>query len=270
MEDISMEEELAAETCGGDCESDKQVVESTTTFDFELLRAKIEKSYKQISISRKMRKFFRRRYHLFNRFDSGILMDTESWYSVTPEAVAAHIAFECRRRMNDRVDLTILDAFCGSGGNTIQFARHFDHVIASDIDFVKLQCAQENARIYGQSNRVSFVQTDFFHLHKTLNLDDRLNIDVIFLSPPWGGIMYNQTRESDLSEMPLDAFSIFLYCKNQLKCRNLVFFLPRNANLNQIMYMAGPGGQVVIEQNFLDHKLVAISCYYGDLSSNQA
>ncbi len=30
--------------------------------------------------------------------------------------------------------------------------------------------------------------------------------------------------------------------------------------------MAGPNGQVEIEQNFLNHKLVAISCYYGNLT----
>ena len=48
-------------------------------FDFETFRNKIKKSYKQISISRKMRKFYRRRYQLFNRFDSGVLMDLESW-----------------------------------------------------------------------------------------------------------------------------------------------------------------------------------------------
>lgn len=39
----------------------------------------------------------------------------ESWFSVTPEKVACHTAERCR------CDL-IIDAFCGAGGNTIQFA----------------------------------------------------------------------------------------------------------------------------------------------------
>lgn len=39
----------------------------------------------------------------------------ESWYSVTPEAVAKHTADRCK------CDI-IIDAFCGAGGNTIQFA----------------------------------------------------------------------------------------------------------------------------------------------------
>lgn len=40
---------------------------------------------------------------------------TESWYSVTPEEVSKHLAERCR------CDL-IVDACCGAGGNTIQFA----------------------------------------------------------------------------------------------------------------------------------------------------
>lgn len=234
-------------------------------FDFEIFRCGIHRSYKQISVSRKMRKFYRRRYQLFARFDAGILLDTESWFSVTPEAVAAHVAARCFRSLSQHSSrpLTVLDAFCGAGGNTIQFARLFDHVISVDIDFVKLQCAQHNADIYNCSHRISFIMQDFFQLHTLLKSDT--HVDLVFMSPPWGGIDYFHRRETDLSELPLDTFRVFLYCANQLKCRNLVFFLPRNANLEQIAYMAGPGGRVEVEQNFLGHKLVAISAYYGEL-----
>lgn len=39
----------------------------------------------------------------------------ESWYSVTPEIVAKHAAEKCACDV-------IVDAFCGAGGNSIQFA----------------------------------------------------------------------------------------------------------------------------------------------------
>lgn len=39
----------------------------------------------------------------------------ESWFSVTPEKIAEHIAERCKCD-------TIIDAFCGAGGNAIQFA----------------------------------------------------------------------------------------------------------------------------------------------------
>ena len=49
-------------------------------------------------------------------YSSGCLLDEEGWYSVTPEAIATQIAERCRCG-------TIVDAFCGVGGNAIAFAQ---------------------------------------------------------------------------------------------------------------------------------------------------
>ena len=86
---------------------------------------------------------------------------------------------------------------------------------------------------------------------------------------PWGGTNYLQMKQADISEFPLDGFHIYLYCLNKLKCKNIVYFLPRNCNIDQILYMAGPGGVCEIEQNFLGYKLVALSAYYGYELNNQ-
>lgn len=43
------------------------------------------------------------------------MMDDESWYSVTPEAVAHQIANE----VNECGAKIIIDGFCGAGGNAI-------------------------------------------------------------------------------------------------------------------------------------------------------
>lgn len=69
----------------------------------------------EIAGDKSMFKYWYRRFMLFSRFDQGVRLDRESWFSVTPETVAAHTAQRCK------CDL-IVDAFCGSGGNTIQFA----------------------------------------------------------------------------------------------------------------------------------------------------
>ena len=69
-------------------------------------------------------KFWYKRHHLFSKFDQGIMIDSEeSWYSITPEKIAIQIAKRCRCNI-------IVDAFCGVGGNTIQFAKICAHVIA--------------------------------------------------------------------------------------------------------------------------------------------
>ncbi|KAH0944350.1 hypothetical protein HN011_009177, partial [Eciton burchellii] len=60
-------------------------------------------------------KYYKKRYIIFSKYDEGIQLDKESWYSVTPEALAKKIAKVCSCD-------TIIDGFCGAGGNTIQFA----------------------------------------------------------------------------------------------------------------------------------------------------
>ena len=58
----------------------------------------------------------RLRYFSLYSVPPGCLLDEEGWYSVTPELVANQIAERCRCD-------TILDAFCGVGGNSIAFAK---------------------------------------------------------------------------------------------------------------------------------------------------
>jgi hypothetical protein len=43
-----------------------------------------------LALPRKLRKYWHRRHQLWSRYDAGIMMDAESWYSVTPEAAATH------------------------------------------------------------------------------------------------------------------------------------------------------------------------------------
>ena len=107
-------------------------------------------------------KYWHQRYRLFSKFDEGIELDYESWFSVTPEKIAEHIA----RRFEHAT--TIIDGFCGVGGNTIQFAKKGASVIAIDIDPEKIAMAKNNAKIYGVQDKIEFICGDFFDVIKTL------------------------------------------------------------------------------------------------------
>ena len=147
---------------------------------------------------KKLRKYYSQRYHLWTRFDEGISMDEESWYSVTPENIARDIAQRCRCNL-------IVDGFCGVGGNAIQFALTCEQVIAIDIDPEKIRHARINARIYGVEKRIKFIVGDFFKLIPSLH-----DADVIFLSPPWGGPEYQKEDIYNIQTMiPLDGIKIF-------------------------------------------------------------
>ncbi|XP_068381448.1 trimethylguanosine synthase isoform X4 [Eschrichtius robustus] len=214
----------------------------------------------EITAVPELAKYWAQRYRLFSRFDDGIKLDREGWFSVTPEKIAEHIA---GRVSGCSGCDTVVDAFCGVGGNTIQFALTGKRVIAIDIDPVKIDLARNNAEIYGVADKIEFICGDF------LQLASRLKADVVFLSPPWGGPDYATAEIFDISTMMSpDGFEIFRL--SQKITNNIIYFLPRNANVDQVASLAGPGGQVEIEQNFLNNRLKTITAYFGELIRRSA
>ncbi|WOH02857.1 hypothetical protein DCAR_0522247 [Daucus carota subsp. sativus] len=201
-------------------------------------------------------KYWHQRYQLFSKFDCGIRMDEEGWFSVTPELIAKHHASRCGSG-------TVVDCFTGVGGNAIQFALRCKHVIAIDIDPKKIEYAQHNAAIYGVQECVDFIRGDSFLLASTLKAD------TVFLSPPWGGPAYSKVKSFDLKTMlkPYDGDKLFTIAK-QIAPR-IVMFLPRNVNLNQLAELslsANPPWSLEVEQNFLNGRLKAITAYFSDPS----
>ena len=191
---------------------------------------------------------------MFSRFDDGIKMDKEGWFSVTPERIAEHIAERCR------CDL-LIDAFCGVGGNAIQFAFTCERVIAIDIDPLKIALARHNATVYGVADRIEFFVGDY------MKLIPHLKADVVFLSPPWGGPNYANAEVFDVKTMiTLDGVRVFEETKTITN--NIAYFMPRNVDVEQLSSLAGPGGKMEIEQNFVNKKLKTITAYYGELVEN--
>ncbi|MED6239620.1 Trimethylguanosine synthase, partial [Ataeniobius toweri] len=115
------------------------------------------------------------------------------WFSVTPEKIAEHIALKVEQSFSD--SHLVIDAFCGVGGNAIQFALTGKRVLAIDIDADRLDMARHNAVVYNIVDRIDFLQGDFLQLAPTLRGD------VVFLSPPWGGPDYLNADVFDIRTM---------------------------------------------------------------------
>ncbi|KAI4316696.1 hypothetical protein L6164_024651 [Bauhinia variegata] len=199
-------------------------------------------------------KYWCQRYTLFSRFDDGIKMDEEGWFSVTPEPVAWHQALRCAGGI-------LVDCFTGVGGNAIQFAQTCEHVIAIDIDPKKIDYATHNAAIYGVNDHIDFLVGDIFLLAP------KLKADTVFLSPPWGGPDYAKVMTYDMKTMlkPHDGYFLFSVAKEIAP--RVVMFLPKNINLNQLAELcrsASPPWSLEVEKIFLDGKLKAITAYFSD------
>eukprot|EP00965_Chrysotila_dentata_P161970 5348752-Pleurochrysis_carterae.AAC.10 len=148
-------------------------------------------------------KYWRRRHELFSRFDRGIRLDAESWFSATPELVAVHTA---KRLMIPHAPCLMLDGFGGAGGNAVHYAGQNlgGLVICIELDSTKAFMARHNARLYGVDGRIDFVIGDFTLLARCLRGD------VLSLDPPWSCISANAAGSKvGLAEIqPCGAFSL--------------------------------------------------------------
>lgn len=82
-------------------------------------------------------------------------------------------------------------------------------VIAIDISPVRLACARHNAKIYGVEDRITFILGDFVTWSKEYlikqakgEVEKEDEVEVIFLSPPWGGIDYQDLGTNTTTTTP--------------------------------------------------------------------
>lgn len=178
-------------------------------------------------------------------------------------------------------------------------------VIALDTSPTRLALARHNAALHGLTSRIEFVLADFrtfaaervLHRHghgsgsgrprSSAGAAER-KIDVVFLSPPWGGPEYLAGPEYSLSRtQPEPAAELFRLAR--LLTSNVAFYVPRNAVLEDIAGLLpapappldGIGGsdgggsgianeeQVEVEEEWMGTKLKALTCYFGGLAHGQ-
>ncbi|KAK4267671.1 hypothetical protein QN277_024423 [Acacia crassicarpa] len=197
-------------------------------------------------------KYWYRRHNLFSKYDQGIQMDEEGWFSVTPEEIAIKHAERCTEHQ------VVIDAFCGVGGNAIQFARKGCHVIAIDIDPAKVAMAMNNAKVYGVEEYIDFRVGDFFKLAPSLKGD------VVFLSPPWGGPSYKDIQIFPLELLkPADGYTLFKVARGITS--NIIMFLPRNINLEQVRelcLLSSPPLKLEVEPNYVQNHHKGYTLYF--------
>lgn len=136
-------------------------------------------------------------------------------------------------------------------------------VIAIDIDPVRLRLGRHNALQYGVADRIEFICADFVEFaeaygrrrqqQSTTTSDDW--IDVVFLSPPWGGTDYltlGGSASASNTDDPSAASSNHLYPLSALAPRsgqelfrlasllspNIAYFLPRNIDIREVADLA--------------------------------
>ncbi|EPZ36047.1 hypothetical protein ROZALSC1DRAFT_27871 [Rozella allomycis CSF55] len=201
----------------------------------------------------KLDKYYAQRYRYFSQYDLGIMLDTESWYSVTPEKIAEYIASRCDS------EHVIVDAFCGAGGNTIQFAKH----CKKDIDPIKIELAKNNAKVYGVLHKIEFLIGSFFD-HVILEEILGHKIDGVFLSPPWNGPSYLNSDVYYQHDM-MNGYGtekIINYAR-QIS-HNLILYVPRNSLIEELESFGLEDEYMEVQKVSLSRAVKALVVFYGN------
>ncbi|KAI0567609.1 RNA cap guanine-N2 methyltransferase [Gracilaria domingensis] len=213
------------------------------------LKVSVKHIQKSMQAPKRLAKYYFQRYRLFHRFDEGVLMDEVSWYSVTPEKIAKHIAERFAGRE------LIVDLYSGAGGNSIQFALNGAYVIAVELSQSRIEIARNNARVYGVEQYIEFIAADVVDALKMMK-DSNMLVDGIFLSPPWGGPEYQETESYDVG-----AFKRVVDLARTVT-KDVGILLPRNVNGENVLKWFGP---CEMEWNYLGNKAKTVTVYFGDL-----
>jgi trimethylguanosine synthase len=188
-------------------------------------------------------------------------------------------------------------------------------VIALDTNPTRLALARHNAQIYGVADRIEFIQADYISFAHSLTSTSSSSlttsppqsnlprkIDVVFLSPPWGGPSYlsgspsrgiadgnkeNSPQTTGQGSHPTYSLSSIqpihgqdLFTLTRKITSNIAYYLPRNTDLSEISGLLNaiddqgspvrlPGEQIEVEEEWMGSKLKALTCYFGGLVAGQ-
>lgn len=227
--------------------------------DYELELGSREESMDEILMGKQqlqgeMRKYWRQRHNLFTKYDNGCLMTRELWFSVTPELISERMAEMIQQEYDLELgeNTSVLDMFCGGGGDSISFLKRGWRVLACDNNETHLNCTRHNAQIYGVDRHLETFLVDWTGsesaeyklFHSMISIK---KVDFVFGSPPWGGPTYkNNTTFS--AERDLLPFPLHKLLQLSLEFSNKVaLFLPRNIAVNELVSVSEdifPGAEV--------------------------
>eukprot|EP01120_Amphizonella_sp_Union-15-10_P003958 TRINITY_DN14422_c0_g1_i1.p1 TRINITY_DN14422_c0_g1~~TRINITY_DN14422_c0_g1_i1.p1 ORF type:complete len:162 (-),score=24.35 TRINITY_DN14422_c0_g1_i1:13-498(-) len=145
----------------------------------------------------------------------------------------------------------------GVGGNAIQFAISLPIVFALELDPSRIALAKHNANVYGVSSKIEFVIGD------CTVIAPRFRADVVFLSPPWGGPDYLNKEVFDIGDIKPNGFELFSMSRKITS--NVIYFLPRNTEVNQLVKLIPSGENLEVEENYINNKLSTLTVYYLSL-----
>lgn len=126
---------------------------------------------------------------------SKIKLSPESIYSITPYGEAVDTVYLIAHFLKKPVvflkEMTITDGTTNVGGNMIAFCEYFKFVNGVEIKSHHVEFLRNNLDLFGFSN-YKLIEGDITEKFEVLKQD------ILFLDPPWGGVLYKYYPEVGL------------------------------------------------------------------------
>ena len=124
---------------------------------------------------------------------------------------------------------TITDATSNMGGAIFAFSNYFDKI--NGVEIVPMHCdiLENNIKQYGIKNKVDIHCADY------LDVADKLEQDVVFFDPPWGGKSYKSLK---LMNMYLDSIPINQIIKSILPKSIVAIRVPFNYDFKRLFELS--------------------------------
>jgi len=118
----------------------------------------------------------------------------------------------------------ITDANGGIGGDAILFTKLFKFVNIVEIDKLHTKVINNNLKCYNRNNYIVY-NSNVLDLLK----NNKINQDIIYFDPPWGGPDY---KKYELLELYLDDIPFSKIVKEYIQNYTIICKLPINYNIN--------------------------------------
>jgi predicted RNA methylase len=151
-------------------------------------------------------------------------------YSVSGKKAAELLAKIININMDKQKKITVTDGTGNVGSDTLMLAIYFDKVNSIELNKTNYNALKNNVDVYGFKN-VSVYNGD------TLQVMEKLNQDVIYLDPPWGGPDYKKHAQLKLYLGKYELSDVYLKFKNKTKL--FVFKVPYNYDVNNFIRKTG-------------------------------
>jgi 16S rRNA G966 N2-methylase RsmD len=157
-----------------------------------------------------------------------LLIDEVGKFSITLPKKADVISKIIKNYCNDDKNITITDATAGVGGNVISFCKFGFKVNAVEINLTRFDYLKNNINEYKFNESVNFFNENYIDIY------DKIQQDIIYIDPPWGGINYKDLENISLyiNDITIEDICISIIEKKLAKLT--VIKLPFNYNLNII------------------------------------